>query len=132
MTNSAMPVFERGQFHKATRSGQNPQACVEVARERGWVEIRDSKQPWNSQEDHRLVFTAEQFDTWLAAMHAATTDLPSTDTLAIEIVRHGDGVNVFRSTAPLQRDNVLTFTDDEIEAFLDGVRNGEFTALALT
>jgi len=127
MINPTMPVFERSQFRKATRSGQNPQACVEVARRSGWVAIRDSKQQWNSEDDHRLVFTAEQFDTWLAALPIETTDAPRTDTLCIEITRHGDGVNVFRSSVPQEHDAVLTFTDREIEAFLDGARNGEFT-----
>lgn len=65
MTNSPRPEFERSQFRKATRSGQNPQACVEVARGQGWVAVRDSKQQWNSKNDYRLMFTAEQFDAFL-------------------------------------------------------------------
>jgi Domain of unknown function (DUF397) len=125
MSNPTVPVFNQGQFRKATRSGQNPQACVEVARERGWVEIRDSKQQWGSTDDHRLVFTAEQFDAWLAAHGTEMADA-----LCIDIARRGGDVNEFRSTVPQQHDNVLTFTDAEIEAFLDGVRNGEFTELA--
>jgi hypothetical protein len=127
MINQTMPVFERSQFRKATRSGQNPQACVEVARRDGWVAVRDSKQPWNAKDDHRLVFTAEQFDTWLAALSTETTDTPRADTLCIEIAQRGDGVNVFRSTVPQEHDDVLTFTDLEIEAFLDGAQKGEFT-----
>jgi hypothetical protein len=130
--NSTVPVFERSQFRKATRSGQNPQACVEVARGRGWVAIRDSKQPWNSNNDHRLIFTAGQFDTWLTALHAETADAPRIGASCIDIVRYGDGVNIFRSSVPQEHNNALTFTDLEIEAFLDGARNGEFTELTLT
>jgi hypothetical protein len=125
MINPTMPIFGRNDFRKASRSGQNPQACVEVARSAGWVVVRDSKQLWNSADDHRLVFSAEQFDDCLAALRAG-----STDTLCIEIARHGDGVNVLRSTVPQSHDNTLTFTDDEIEAFLAGVRDGEFAESA--
>jgi hypothetical protein len=125
MLDSTSPMFERGQFRKSTRSGQNPQACVEVARARGWVVIRDSKQVWNSAEDHRLVFTAEQFDAWLAAQGTEATD-----TLCIDIVRYDDDVNVFRSTVPQEHTKTLTFTDAEIAAFLAGARNGEFAVNA--
>jgi hypothetical protein len=127
MINPTMPIFGRNDFRKAARSGQNPQACVEVARRAGWVVIRDSKQLWNSTDDHRLVFSAEQFDACLDALSAGSTDTP-----CIEIARHGVGVNVFRSTVPQEHDNALTFTDGEIEAFLDGVRNGEFAKSAFT
>jgi hypothetical protein len=124
MINST-PMFERGQFRKSTRSGQNPQACVEAARARGWVAIRDSKQAWNSEEDHRLVFTAEQFDAWLAAQGTEATD-----TLCIDIARRGDDVNVLRSTVPQEHNKSLIFTDAEIAAFLAGARNGEFAVNA--
>jgi uncharacterized protein DUF397 len=127
MINSTSPMFERGQFRKSTRSEQDPKACVEVARARGWVAIRDSKQAWNSEEDHRLVFTAEQFDAWLAAQGAEATDM-----LCIDIARRGDDVNVLRSTVSQEHNKALTFTDAEIAAFLDGARNGEFAANAFT
>jgi hypothetical protein len=120
-------MFERGQFRKSTRSGQNPQACVEVARARGWVVIRDSKQAWNSEEDYRLVFTAEQFDAWLAAQGGDATDM-----LCIDIARRGDDVNVLRSTVRQEHNKALIFTDAEIAAFLEGARNGEFTVNAFT
>lgn len=128
----ALPVFERAVFRKASRSGQNPQACVEVARGNGWVMVRDSKQQWNSEEDHRLVFTAEQFDAWLAARGAEATDTLCDETLCIDIARHADDVNVFRSTVPQDHDKTLTFTDAEIEAFLDGARKGEFAVNTFT
>lgn len=65
MMNPTMPIFGRNSFRKASRSGQNPQACVEVARSAGWVVVRDSKQLWNSADDHRLTFSAEQFGAFL-------------------------------------------------------------------
>jgi hypothetical protein len=68
MINPTMPVFGRNDFRKATQSGQNPQACVEVARGAGRVAIRDSKQLWNSADDRRLAFSAEQFNACLAAL----------------------------------------------------------------
>lgn len=73
MMNSTMPIFGRNDFRKATRSGQNPQACVEVARRAGWVAIRDSKQLWNTADDHRLAFSAEQFDACLATLCTGST-----------------------------------------------------------
>lgn len=120
MTN-AMPIFERSEFRKSTRSGQNPQACVEVARVGGWVALRDSKQEWNSTDDHRLVFSADQFDAWLAALGDDTGEAG-----CIAITRRAEGVNVLSSTVPQNHDNGLTFDDAEIAAFLDGARDGEF------
>lgn len=120
MSNTA-PDFERSQFRKSSRSGQNPQACVEVARGSGWVAIRDSKQTWNSEDDHRLVVTADQFDAWLATLDGGTAD-PG----CIAITRRAAGVNVFRSTDPRAHGNELVFDDAEVEAFLAGVRGGEF------
>jgi Domain of unknown function (DUF397) len=121
MSNNAMPVFERSQFRKSTRSGQNPQACVEVARGGGWVAVRDSKQAWNSTHDHRLVFSAGQFDAWLATLGGGAGDSG-----CIAITRRTDGVNILHSTVPQDHDNGLTFDDAEIAAFLDGARDGEF------
>jgi Domain of unknown function (DUF397) len=123
--NNAMPTFERSEFRKSTRSGQNPQACVEVARGGGWVAIRDSKQAWDSADDHRLVFTADQFDAWLAALSSG-----SAETGCIDITQRADGVNVLASTVPQTHDNELTFDDAEIAAFLDGARDGEFATAA--
>lgn len=68
MMNPTMLTFGRNDFRKATYSGQNPQACVEVARRAGWVAIRDSKLPWNSANDHRLMFSGEQLDAFLAGI----------------------------------------------------------------
>lgn len=132
MINSVTPSFARSQFRKATSSAQDPQACVAVARGRGWVEIRDTKQEWGSNGDHRLVFTAEQFDIFLNAM---STEMSSevkgaADCPCIEITRRRDGVNVFRSTVSQRHNNVLTFTDEEIAAFLHAVRHGEFAESA--
>ena len=129
--NSTTPNFARSQFRKGSRSAQDPQACVEVARARGWVEIRDTKQQWGSATDHRLVFTAEQFDAFLAAADKGMTAGPTVG-LCIEITRHDDGTNVFRSTVPQQHHYVLTCTDDEIAAFLHGIRHGEFATNRFT
>ncbi|WP_028924151.1 DUF397 domain-containing protein [Pseudonocardia acaciae] len=65
MSNSTPPAFQRQQFRKSSRSGQDPHRCVEVAHARGWVAIRDSKRPWDSRDDHHLVFTAAQFAAFL-------------------------------------------------------------------
>jgi hypothetical protein len=122
ISSLVVPAFERNQFRKASRSGQNPQACVEVARGQGWVAVRDSKQTWGSPNDHRLVFTAAQFNNWLATLHAETTG-PA----CIDIARHSDDVYVLRNNLPQGHGPELKFTDAEIEAFLEGARNGEFS-----
>jgi uncharacterized protein DUF397 len=118
----AIPTFERGQFRKSTRSGQDPQRCVEVARADGWVAVRDSKQPWNSTSDHRLVFTGAQFDSWIASLRTE-----SAGTGCIEITRSDSGTNEFRSTVTQAHGHHLEFTEAEVAAFLDGARDGEFT-----
>jgi Domain of unknown function (DUF397) len=123
ISGPTVPVFQRNQFRKSSSSGQNPQACVEVARGQGWVAVRDSKQTWGSPDDHRLVFTAEQFDNWLAALN---TETPGT--VCIEITPHSDHFYVLRDTSAQDRGYELRFTDAEIGAFLEGARNGEFSA----
>ncbi|MGH3587152.1 MAG: DUF397 domain-containing protein [Pseudonocardia sp.] len=123
MHSSTIPTFERGQFRKSTRSGQDPQRCVEVARADGWVAVRDSKQSWNSSGDHRLVFTDAQFDSWIASLH---TDPAGSG--CIQITRDAAGTHEFRSTVAQEHDHSLAFTDEEIVAFLDGARDGEFTS----
>jgi Domain of unknown function (DUF397) len=72
MTHSTMPNFGPEQFRKSTASGQDPQACVEVARAAGWVAIRDSKLPWRSPADRLLVFSAAQFDAYLDGARRST------------------------------------------------------------
>lgn len=122
----SMPTFEREQFRKSTRSGQNPRACVEVARTHDWVVVRDSKQPWESTSDHRLIFTGTQFDAWIASLRTEPTG-----TGCIEITRDDTGSNELRSTVAQAHEHALQFTDAEIAAFLDGARDGEFTHRSL-
>lgn len=72
MLNPTMPIFGRHDFRKATSSGQNPQACVEVARRADRVAIRDSKLTWDSADDRRLAFSADQFDACLAILRGGS------------------------------------------------------------
>ncbi|MGH3585030.1 MAG: DUF397 domain-containing protein [Pseudonocardia sp.] len=127
MNSIQISAVERSRFRKAKRSGQDPQSCVEVARGHAWVMIRDSKKEWLSADDHRLIFASAQFDAWRDAQGGAD----AAEAHCIEIVPQGDGTHVFRSTVPQDHNHVLIFTDAEISAFLDGVRNGEFTEFEL-
>lgn len=56
--------FAEHEFRKASYSHPN-QSCVRVARRDGWVELRDDKTVFGSPEDHRLVLTAAQFDSFV-------------------------------------------------------------------
>jgi hypothetical protein len=122
ISSPTVPAFERSQFRKSSSSGQNPNACVEVARRQGWVAVRDSKQAWGSPDDHRLAFTVAEFDDWVAKLHAE-----SAEPACIEIAPHSDDVYVLRSTSAQDHGRELRFTDAEIQAFLKGARNGEFS-----
>lgn len=68
------PRIGANKFRKARAS--EPQAnCVHVAREGGWVNVRDSKiaNP-DSTVDPRLYFTSEQFNACLQGIRAGKYD----------------------------------------------------------
>jgi Domain of unknown function (DUF397) len=67
--SSAQPTFAECEFRKASAS-QPGKECVQVARRDGWVEIRDDKTAFGAPDDHRLAFTAQQFDHFLTAIRA--------------------------------------------------------------
>lgn len=120
------PTFAEAEFRKASKSNPNRE-CVRVARRDGWVELRDDKTEFGSAEDHRLVFTAAEFDA-VQERYRATGDVSGT---RLEIVPRG-GLFVFRSAAPgPDGDRVeLVFDRDEVDAFFDGVLKHEFDAAA--
>lgn len=121
--SSVPPVFAEQEFHKASRS--NPDLnCVRVARRDDWVELRDDKAVFGAVDDHRLVFTAEEFDAYLAAERAGRAE-----SLALEIIRRDDGLYVFRRRGGMVE---LVFTEAEVAAFRDGVVQHEFDAIAYT
>lgn len=127
--SSIPPVFTRSEFRKANRSNADDQ-CVCVARRDGWVELRDDKTTFGATDDHRLVFTAEEFDTYLTAERQdspATTH--STSSAALEIVPHTNGNYRFRRHGGTIE---LEFTPAELTAFRDGVANHEFDTPAYT
>jgi Domain of unknown function (DUF397) len=64
MSNS-VPAFAEADFHKSSYSDPD-RDCVHVARRGAWVAVRDSKMPFNGEEDRWLVLPAEQFDALLA------------------------------------------------------------------
>ena len=73
---ASIPTFAQHDFRKASAS--NPYGeCVQVARRDGWVEIRDDKTAFGAPNDHRLIFTAERFDRFLAATRAGELGLRS-------------------------------------------------------
>ncbi|QUH01528.1 DUF397 domain-containing protein [Saccharopolyspora erythraea] len=121
MTTTPAPFAEHD-FRKATRS-EPQKSCVRVARRADRVELRDDKTTFGAPDDHRLVFTAEQFDDFLTATRAGRTE-----GLCLEITRREDGTHVFRSsTSP---DAELVFTEAEVDAFRDGIAKHEFDAFA--
>ena len=121
------PTFTEGEFRKASRSEPDKQ-CVHVARRAGWVEVRDTKKVFGAADDHRLVFTAEQFDGFQAGIR---TGAPFGHCIQITVT--DDGLHVFRSTVGQPgpaTDTALEFTDGELLAFYDGVLAHEFDEAA--
>jgi hypothetical protein len=121
------PTFTKGEFRKASRSEPDKQ-CVQVARRAGWVEIRDSKKVFGAADDHRLVFTAEQFDGYQAGVRAGE---PFGH--CIQITINDDGLHAVGSTVPRwgpAGGTSLEFTDGELLAFHDGVLAHEFDEAA--
>ncbi|TDD33918.1 DUF397 domain-containing protein [Saccharopolyspora elongata] len=91
-------VVAQRDFHKATRI-EPDKNCVRVARRDGWVELRDDKTVLGAPDDHRLVFTAEEFDAFLAGVREGRTE-----GLCLEIARRDvDGMHVFRRRNCLHR-----------------------------
>jgi uncharacterized protein DUF397 len=119
------PTFEEHDFRKAKASEPNKD-CVRVARQDGWVEIRDDKTAFGAPDDRRLVVTAEEFDAFLAGTR--TNDLTG---LPLEIISRPHGTHTFRRVSR-QTNIELEFTDAEVTAFLAGVRAGEFDLAAYT
>ncbi|MDA3645059.1 DUF397 domain-containing protein [Saccharopolyspora indica] len=123
MITTPRPEFTEHDFRKATRS-EPTKSCVRVARRGGWVEMRDDKVPFGSPEDHRLVFTAEEFDAYLTGERDRRTS-----GLCLEITRRDeDGLFVFRQRGRAGVE--LVFTEAEVAAFRDGVAKREFDAIA--
>jgi hypothetical protein len=122
MSSTPPPRFAEREFRKATRSDPD-KSCVRVARRDGWVELRDDKTAFGAADDHRLVFTAEEFDAYLAAQREARAG-----DLCLETVLREDGIYVFRRRGWAGVE--LEFTASEMVAFQDGLAKGEFDAIA--
>ncbi|MEV0089462.1 DUF397 domain-containing protein [Saccharopolyspora sp. NPDC050642] len=123
MSTVPRPQFAERDFRKATRS-EPDKSCVRVARRDGWVELRDDKTVFGASDDHRLVFTAEEFDAFLAGAREGRTE-----GLCLEITRRdADGMHVFRRRGWAAVE--LVFTEAELLAFQDGIANHEFDAIA--
>lgn len=119
------PAFQSRDFRKSRLSTESGNNCVLVARRSGWVEVRDSKREFGAADDVRLVFTAEQFDGFLADIRdGGVADR------CIAVTARADGLNVVLSTVAQPGGKALLFTNDELFAFYDGVRNDEFTEAA--
>lgn len=127
------PDFPLKHFTKASRSEQPPN-CVHIARGLGWVIVRDTKQEFGSDTDHRFGFSTDQFDAFQEAIRAAnlrTAVIPAgvLDGCCIVIERRAVNENVFRSAIEqdgLPADATLVYTDGEVTAFFDAVLQHEF------
>lgn len=85
------------------------------------MELRNSKTTFGAAGDHRLVFTAEEFDAYLAGARAGRSD-----GLCLEITAREDGAHLFRRRGWAGVE--LVFTEAETAAFQDGIANREFEA----
>lgn len=121
------PTFTETDFRKARRSEPDLN-CVHIARRDGWVEMRDTKKTFDAPDDHRLVFTAAQFDDLQAGIRAGDPTHR-----CVHITPDHRGHHAVRSTAPhpgQAPDTALVFTEDELRAFYHGVTHHEFDETA--
>ncbi|MET8763083.1 DUF397 domain-containing protein [Lentzea sp. NPDC004782] len=119
------PVFEEADFRKSSRSNPDKD-CVHVARRDGWVAVRDTKKVFGAPDDHRMWFTADQFDAFLAGLGRGELSGH-----CIEVVVRDDGARVFRSTVPQPSGTAeLEFTIGEFFAFHASAIEGEFAERA--
>jgi hypothetical protein len=58
------PEFTEVEFRKSSMSEPDKE-CVQVARREHCVAIRDTKTAFGAPDDHHLLFTAKQFDSFL-------------------------------------------------------------------
>jgi hypothetical protein len=122
------------EFRKATRSEPPDKSCVHIARGYGLVVIRDTKQAWGSSTDQHITMSVEDFDNVQVALRSARISGPSIPGAVLEgcvlqVARLGPDRNVLSRTQSQAGDEVartLEFTDNEVIAWLDGVRKGEF------
>jgi hypothetical protein len=70
---SPRPTFTQSDFRKATFSEPN-ESCVEVARQTGAAEVRDSKTAFGAVNDHRLVLTGLEATSFISAIKAGRFD----------------------------------------------------------
>lgn len=126
MTTNA-PTFEEADFRKSSRSLPD-QDCVHVARRDGWVAVRDTKKVFGAPDDHRLLFTADQFDGFLEGLGCGELSGQ-----CIEVAVRQDGGRTFRSTVPQPNGSFeLEFTLGEFRAFCAAVSEGEFNEHAFS
>jgi hypothetical protein len=118
---ASAPAFEEADFRKSSRSVPDKD-CVHVARRDGWVTVRDTKKVFGAPDDHRMLFTADQFDDFLAGLGRGELSGH-----CIEVIIREDGVRVFRGAVPQPGGAVeLEFTIGEFTAFCAAVADGEF------
>lgn len=122
------PQFAEQDFQKATRS-EPDKACVRVARRGDWVELRDDKTTFGATDDRRLVFSAEEFDAFLAEVRAGgeagylgAVRAGESGDMCLEIVNSSEDYTFRRSGGSIE----LDFTEVEVAAFIHGVVRGEF------
>ncbi|GAA4612343.1 DUF397 domain-containing protein [Saccharopolyspora hordei] len=128
MSTNRRPQFTERDFRKATRS-EPDKSCVRVARRDEWVEMRDDKTAFGASDDCRLVFGAEEFDTFLTAVRTEGGDTflgavreGKFGGTCLEVVWNGETYVFRRSGGTVE----LFFTEGEVVAFIDGVVGGEF------
>lgn len=70
---SVPPRFTAADFRKSSRSDPDKE-CVLVARQAGWVEMRDSKTAFGAANDRRLVLTELEGSELLRAVKSGQFD----------------------------------------------------------
>lgn len=115
---------------KARKSGGNGGSCVEMRRHGTMIEVRDTKANGSGPV---LRLTSAEIGAWLDGARNGRFDhlLRNSGSNVghyLGMRRHGTVIEV-RDAKANGAGPVLCFTEAEIDAWLDGVRNGEFDHL---
>ena len=121
-------VPSAGAFRKAIASVNN-RKCVEVAIEADCVAVKDSKDT----TDSIVYFSRDQWTIFIAAARNGTFDYQATpvniNQTGFDMTINQDGMVHIKNS--LDPEVTHKYTQGEWEAFLDGVRNGEFDLLSV-
>lgn len=119
--NTVATATPRGGWRKSTYSDHG-NACVEVNTDSDPVYIRDTKYSGNQSQQPVITVPA---DSWAEFLAAALGTHKGTTTISMPAIEHNELTGETALTTTIG--TTLTYTKDEWDAFLLGIRDGEFS-----